>query len=155
MLLVFHALLEPTTPTLASRLVLHVLHALLDNTLVSVHRLVVIVVLELTATPALLPVNQPSLRVLLGTEQIHPTIQLEEDILGMQVAAYELRKAAGEEDGRTTYADALEMRLGKMCDAIVSGAIVLDGAPISTTGILGWVLGGSRVQGPGSRCPDL
>ena len=86
MLLVFHALLEPSTFTLGSRPVLHVLHALQDNTLVSVHRLVVIVALELTATPALLPVNQPSLRVLLGTEQIHPTIQLEEDILGMQVA---------------------------------------------------------------------
>jgi hypothetical protein len=58
-------------------------------------------------------------------------------ILAMQVAAYELRKAAGEEDGRTTYADALEARLGKMCDAIVSGAIVLNGVPFSDTGTLG------------------
>jgi hypothetical protein len=59
--------------------------------------------------------------------------------LAMQVASYELRRAAGEEDGRTTYADFLDQRACKLVDSIVTGAVVLEGATVST---------GSLGQGP-------
>jgi hypothetical protein len=65
------------------------------------------------------------------------TPQLILTLLSMQVAAYELRRAAGEEDGRTTYADALDSRASAMCSAIVSGAVILPGAVVSDTGALG------------------
>lgn len=56
-------------------------------------------------------------------------------ILAMQVASYELRRAAGEEDGRTTYADYLDSRSSKLVDAIVSGAIILDGQNVNTNSL--------------------
>ncbi|MEQ1675077.1 MAG: hypothetical protein ABL876_00170 [Chitinophagaceae bacterium] len=58
-------------------------------------------------------------------------------ILAMQVAAYELRRAGGEEDGRTTYADKLEQRASDMVTAIVSGTAILPGEDIATDGALG------------------
>ena len=46
----------------------------------------------------------------------------------MQVASYELRRAASEGDGRTSYADFLDQRVCNMCASITIGTTILSGA---------------------------
>lgn len=56
-------------------------------------------------------------------------------LLAMQIASYELRRGASEEDGRTTYADSLDKRVMDMVASILSGAVVLTGVVEVDTGI--------------------
>lgn len=64
-----------------------------------------------------------------------PTLILH--LMAMQVASYELRRAASEEDGRTTYADFLDKRVCDMCASIVSGGTILSGAILLSTDPVG------------------
>jgi hypothetical protein len=58
-------------------------------------------------------------------------------IISMKVAAAELRRVAGEEDGRYEYAKWLEDRANQLTDDIVNAVIDLPGIDPSTASVLG------------------